>query len=85
MRWIETPAGAMLDFRGRSDDQVKIRGVRVEPAEVDAVLRSLPGVRSAVTVRASTVTGMPCTRMSCRRVAIRHGWRARSSTGCPRR
>ncbi|NKR85703.1 hypothetical protein GS497_26470 [Rhodococcus hoagii] len=50
MRWIETPAGAMLDFRGRSDDQVKIRGVRVEPAEVDAVLRSLPGVRSAVTV-----------------------------------
>ncbi len=39
-----------LDFRGRSDDQVKIRGVRVEPAEVDAVLRSLPGVRSAVTV-----------------------------------
>ncbi|MBM4575595.1 hypothetical protein GS415_04180 [Rhodococcus hoagii] len=40
----------MLDFRGRSDDQVKIRGVRVEPAEVDAVLRSLPGVRSAVTV-----------------------------------
>ncbi|NKS03385.1 amino acid adenylation domain-containing protein [Rhodococcus hoagii] len=50
VRWIETPAGAMLDFRGRSDDQVKIRGVRVEPAEVDAVLRSLPGVRSAVTV-----------------------------------
>ncbi|MBM4537245.1 AMP-binding protein [Rhodococcus hoagii] len=35
--------------------------------------------------RASTVTGMPCTRMSCRRVAIRHGCVRRSSTGCPRR
>ncbi|MFC9517869.1 amino acid adenylation domain-containing protein [Nocardiaceae bacterium NPDC056970] len=50
VRWIETAAGPMLDFRGRTDDQVKIRGVRVEPAEVDAVLRSLPGVQNAATV-----------------------------------
>ncbi|NKR85697.1 hypothetical protein GS497_26430 [Rhodococcus hoagii] len=50
MRWIETPAGAMLDFRGRSDDQVKIRGVRVEPAEVAAVLRSLPACGALSTV-----------------------------------
>ncbi|MFM1726530.1 amino acid adenylation domain-containing protein [Rhodococcus sp. PAM 2766] len=50
VRWIETPTGPMLDFRGRTDDQVKIRGVRVEPAEIDAVLRGLPGVQNAATV-----------------------------------
>ncbi len=35
---------------GRVDDQVKILGLRVEPAEVAAVLESHPGVRRAVVV-----------------------------------
>jgi amino acid adenylation domain-containing protein len=39
-----------LDFRGRTDDQLKLRGFRVEPGEVDAVLRGLPGVENAATV-----------------------------------
>ncbi|MFJ7325442.1 amino acid adenylation domain-containing protein [Streptomyces cyaneofuscatus] len=43
------PAG-YLEFRGRVDDQVKIRGVRVEPAEVGAVLRRHPLVHDAAVV-----------------------------------
>nr|WP_281190167.1 non-ribosomal peptide synthetase [Millisia brevis] len=35
---------------GRSDAQVQIHGRRVEPGEVDAALRTRPGVRDAVTV-----------------------------------
>ncbi|MFD6855976.1 amino acid adenylation domain-containing protein [Rhodococcus sp. NPDC060090] len=39
-----------LDHVGRADDQVQIHGIRVEPAEVDAVLLADPQVDAAVTV-----------------------------------
>jgi amino acid adenylation domain-containing protein len=41
-RWL--PDGD-LEYLGRIDTQVKIRGVRVEPAEVEAVLAAHPAIR----------------------------------------
>ncbi|WP_406009280.1 amino acid adenylation domain-containing protein [Streptomyces sp. NBC_00637] len=43
-----------LEFLGRGDQQVKIRGHRVEPAEVEAVLAELDGVRRCVVVPSGT-------------------------------
>ena len=39
-----------LEFLGRVDRQVKVRGVRVEPAEVEGVLRAHPAVADAAVV-----------------------------------
>jgi amino acid adenylation domain-containing protein/thioester reductase-like protein len=45
------PDGA-IEFLGRLDHQVKLRGFRIEPEEVEAVLKQHPSVRDAVvTVR----------------------------------
>ncbi len=43
-------ADGLVEFVGRLDDQLKIRGFRVEPAEVEAVLRQHPAVAAAVVV-----------------------------------
>jgi amino acid adenylation domain-containing protein len=47
VRWRED---GELEFLGRIDDQLKVRGFRVEPAEVEAALMAVPGVRQAAVV-----------------------------------
>ena len=44
-----------LDFLGRLDDQIKLRGYRIQLGEIEAALRSLPGVaKAAVAVQVSS-------------------------------
>ncbi|WP_327103677.1 non-ribosomal peptide synthetase [Nonomuraea glycinis] len=61
-----------VEFLGRADGQIKIRGQRVEPGEVEAVLREHPGVREALVVAgadglvAYVVTGADVTGLRAR-------------------
>jgi len=43
-RWRDDGA---VEYLGRSDDQIKLRGLRIELGEIDAALRSAPGVTRA--------------------------------------
>jgi amino acid adenylation domain-containing protein len=48
-----------LRFLGRRDDQLKLRGLRVEPGEIEAVLRRHPAVRLAAVVPRGDLPGGP--------------------------
>jgi len=41
-------ASGEIEFLGRRDDQVKVRGYRIEPGEIEAILREHPGVLKSV-------------------------------------
>ena len=45
--WARWRADGCIEYLGRRDAQIKIRGQRIEPAEVEAVLRTYPGVIDA--------------------------------------
>ncbi|MEV7597219.1 MupA/Atu3671 family FMN-dependent luciferase-like monooxygenase [Kitasatospora sp. NPDC089797] len=53
-RW--RPDGT-LEYLGRADRQVKVRGYRIEPGEVETVLRTVPGVRGAAVTGRRTAAG----------------------------
>ena len=48
-----------LELLGRIDRQLKIRGVRIEPAEIERVLSTHPGVREAYVAPGTTARGAP--------------------------
>ena len=55
---IQRPDGLRI-FAGRKDDQIKLHGYRVEPGEIEAVLRGCPGVRDAAIVVRRSAAGIP--------------------------
>ncbi len=55
---IQRPDGLRV-FAGRKDDQIKLHGYRVEPGEVEAMLRGCPGVRDAAIVVRRSAAGIP--------------------------
>ena len=61
-RW--RPDG-LIEYLGRIDDQIKLRGFRIEPGEIEAALRKLPGVRDATVFAREMATGAGKQLVAC--------------------
>jgi acyl-coenzyme A synthetase/AMP-(fatty) acid ligase len=49
----------VLEFLGRCDDQIKLRGLRIDPGEIESVLRGHPTVREAFVLLLRSSLGEP--------------------------
>ncbi|WP_456239116.1 amino acid adenylation domain-containing protein, partial [Rhodococcus chondri] len=58
VRWVEGPAGPVIEYVGRSDFQVKVRGFRIELGEIDAALAAHGSVEFASTIGHTSATGV---------------------------
>ncbi|WP_425476114.1 amino acid adenylation domain-containing protein [Gordonia oleivorans] len=56
---VHRRADGELVIHGRRDEQLKLRGIRIEPAEVEAALTSLPAVASAAVGVRTNRSGEP--------------------------
>ncbi|MBM4202175.1 MAG: AMP-binding protein, partial [Gammaproteobacteria bacterium] len=56
---VRQRSDGVIDFLGRTDQQLKLRGYRIEPGEIEAALRQLPGVTEAAVVLHEAATAGP--------------------------